>query len=105
MGDCVFGVFFHRGGGRKEGGRRGCDRTTGHPNNVNTTGFRVSFFFVLLFSLVVNFLHVGGRNMSVVAARNAWVSNFVCLCVMENRSSAERWMVEGATTLKKGLCN
>jgi hypothetical protein len=72
---------------------------------VNTIGFRVSFFFVLLFSLAVNFLHACGGNMSIVAARNAWVGNFVCLCVMENMSCAEQWMVEGVIASKKGLCN
>jgi hypothetical protein len=43
--------------------------------------------------------------MSIVAARNAWVGNFVYLCVMENMSYVERWMVEGETTLKKGVHN
>ncbi len=81
-----------------------CDWTAGHPNNVNTTSFRVSFF-VLLFSLAINFLHACDGNMSIDAARNAWVGNFVCLCVMENKSCAKRWMVEGATTFKKGLRN
>jgi hypothetical protein len=40
--------------------------------------------------------------MSIAAARNAWVGSF-CLCVMENKSCAERWMVEGTTALKKSL--
>ncbi len=71
---------------------------------MNTTGFKV-LFFVLLFSLAVNFLHARGGNMSIFVARNAWVGNFICLCVMENRNCAERWMVEGATALKKSLCN
>jgi hypothetical protein len=43
--------------------------------------------------------------MSIVVARNAWVGNFVCLCVMENMSCAEQWMVEGVIASKKGLCN
>jgi len=39
--------------------------------------------------------------MSITVARNAWVGNFVCLCVMENRSCTEQWMVEGVIALKK----
>jgi len=37
----------------------------------------------------------------ISAARNAWVGNLACLCVMEDRSCVEQWMVEGAITLKK----
>jgi hypothetical protein len=62
-------------------------------------------FFVSFFLIVVNFLHVCGENYSIVAARNAWGGNLVCLCVMEHRSCTERWMVEGEITLKKGLRN
>jgi hypothetical protein len=58
-----------------------------------------------LFSLAINFLHACGKNMSIVAARNTWACNFVYLCVMENKSCAEQWMVEGAIALKKGLRN
>jgi hypothetical protein len=43
--------------------------------------------------------------MSVAATRNALVGNFVCLFVMENKSYVGQWMVEGVTTLKKGLRN
>jgi hypothetical protein len=39
--------------------------------------------------------------MCIIAARNAWVGNFVCLCVMEDRSYAKQWMVEEAIALKK----
>jgi hypothetical protein len=39
--------------------------------------------------------------MSITTTRNAWVGNSVCLCVMENKSCAKQWMVEGATALKK----
>jgi hypothetical protein len=42
-------------------------------------------------------------NMSITATRNAWVGNFVCLCVMENKSYTKGWMVEGAIALKKGF--
>jgi len=77
------------------------DRTIGHPNSVNTTCFKVLF----LFYLAINFLHACGMNMSIAIARNAWIGNFVCLCVMENRSCVEQWMVEGMTALKKGLHN
>jgi hypothetical protein len=43
--------------------------------------------------------------MSIAIARNAWVNNFVCLCVMENMSYAESWMVEVVIALKEGLRN
>jgi hypothetical protein len=59
-----------------------CDGTASHPNSVNTTDFRVSFLKKLS-SLAVNFLHVCGGNISITAARNAWVGNFVCCCVKE----------------------
>ncbi len=71
---------------------------------MNTTRFKVSFF-VLLFSLAVNFLHACGGNMSIAGTRNAWVDNFVCLCVLKNKSCAKQWMVEETTTLIKGFCN
>jgi hypothetical protein len=38
---------------------------------------------------------------SISAARNAWVGDLVCLCVMEDRSCSEKWMVEGVIALKK----
>jgi hypothetical protein len=38
---------------------------------------------------------------SIFAAKNAWVGDLVCLCVMEDRSCAKKWLVEGAATLKK----
>ncbi len=38
---------------------------------------------------------------SIIVARSAWVGDLVCLCVMENMSCIERWMVEGMTALKK----
>ncbi len=41
------------------------------------------------------------RTYSIAVARNAWVGDFVCLCVMENMNYAEQWMVEGVTALKK----
>jgi hypothetical protein len=34
-----------------------------------------------------------------------WYKGQINLCVMENKSCAEQWMVEGAIALKKGLCN
>jgi hypothetical protein len=43
--------------------------------------------------------------MFIASARSVWVGNFVCSCVMENKNCAKRWMVEGATALKKGLRN
>jgi hypothetical protein len=39
--------------------------------------------------------------LSTIVARNAWINNYVCLCVMEAKSCVEQWMVEEATTLKK----
>jgi hypothetical protein len=50
--------------------------------------------------MVINFLRTCGGNYSIVV-KNAWVGNLVCLCVMENRSCIEQWMVEGTTALKK----
>jgi hypothetical protein len=67
---------------------------------VNTT-IVLRFRFVLLFSLVVTFLHSCDGNFSITIARNAWVGYFVCLCVMVDRSCVARKMVEGATALKK----
>ncbi len=40
----------------------------------------LGFRFVLLFSLVVTFLHSCSENFSITIARNAWVDYFVCLC-------------------------
>jgi hypothetical protein len=57
--------------------------------------------FVLLLLMVVNFCAFIADIHSISTARNAWVGDLVCLCVMEDRSYAEQWMVEGATTLMK----
>jgi hypothetical protein len=62
-------------------------------------------FFVWLLLIAINFLRACDKNYSIAATRNAWVANLACLCVIENRSYVKRWMVEGATTLKKGLRN
>jgi hypothetical protein len=43
--------------------------------------------------------------MSIATARNAWVGDFVCLCVMEKKSCTEGWMLEEAVALKKALRN
>jgi hypothetical protein len=51
--------------------------------------------------MVVNSLRAYNKNYSITAARNAWVGDFVYLCVMENKSCVEQWMVEGAIALKK----
>ncbi len=59
------------------------------------------FRFVLLFSLVVTFLHFCGGNFSITIARNAWVGYSVCSCVMVDKSCIARKMVEGTTALKK----
>jgi len=55
--------------------------------------------------MALNFLHVCDKNYFVVVAKNAWVGNLVCLCVMENRICIKPWMVEGAAALKRGLHN
>ncbi len=57
---------------------------------MNTTSFRVFFLFDCC-----------QWPSTIVVAMNAWVGDLVCLCVMENRSCVERWMVEGAIALKK----
>jgi hypothetical protein len=51
--------------------------------------------------MAVKFLRIYDGNYSIATTRNAWVGNLVCLCVMENKSYTEQWMVEGATALKK----
>jgi hypothetical protein len=51
--------------------------------------------------MAVNFCTFATDTHSIFAARNAWVGDLVRLCVMEDRSYAEKWMVEGAIALKK----
>ncbi len=51
--------------------------------------------------MAVNFCALAANTHSISAARNAWVGDLVCLCVMEDRSSTKQWMVKGATALKK----
>jgi len=41
------------------------------------------------------------KTHSISTARNAWVGDLVCLCVMEDRSCVKQWMVEGTIALKK----
>jgi Na+/proline symporter len=77
-----------------------CDQTIGHLTSVNTI-IVLGFRFVLLFSLVVTFMHSCSENFSIAATRNAWVGYFVCLCVMVDRSCVARWMVEKTIALKK----
>jgi hypothetical protein len=60
--------------------------------------FRVSFCFTVFISR--HLLHSCGGNFSITTARNAWVGYYVCLCVMEDRNCAARWMVEEGTALK-----
>jgi hypothetical protein len=55
--------------------------------------------------MAVNFLHANNGNYFIDAAKNAWVGNFVCLCVMEKMICIELWMVEGVIALKRGLRN
>jgi hypothetical protein len=56
--------------------------------------------FVLLFSLAITFLCSCSGNFSITAARNVWVGYYVCLCVMEYKNHAARWMVEEGAALK-----
>jgi hypothetical protein len=49
--------------------------------------------------MVVNFYVLVAEIHFIFATRNAWVGDLVCLCVMEDKSCVEQWMVEGATTL------
>jgi hypothetical protein len=51
--------------------------------------------------MVVNFCAFVADNHSIFYARNAWVGDLVYLCVMEDRSHAKQWMVEGDTALMK----
>jgi len=51
--------------------------------------------------MAVNFCVLGAKTHSISIGRNAWVGDLVCLCVMEDMSCIEQWMVEGATALKK----
>jgi hypothetical protein len=37
----------------------------------------------------------------IFGTRNAWVGDLICLCVMEDRKCAVKWMAEGATALKR----
>jgi len=39
--------------------------------------------------------------MSIINARNAWVGNYDCLCVMEDKNCTEQWMVEEVIAMKK----
>ncbi len=66
---------------------------------VNAIGFRLSFFCLI----IVNGHQLFARfwRKLIVVARNAWVCDFVRLCVMENRSCAKQWMVEGVIALKE----
>jgi hypothetical protein len=51
--------------------------------------------------MIVNFCAFAVDTYSISIVRNAWVGDVVCLCVMEDRSCVEQWMVEGATALIK----
>jgi hypothetical protein len=51
--------------------------------------------------MVVNFCAFGTDIHSIFVARNAWVGTLVGLCVMEDKSCAEQWMVGGASALMK----
>jgi hypothetical protein len=71
------------------------------PQQCEHNKFLRFCFFVLLFSLAITFLHSCNGNMSITAARNAWVGYSICLCVMEDKSCIVQWMVEEAIALKK----
>jgi hypothetical protein len=51
--------------------------------------------------MVVNFCVLVVETYSIYVIRNAWLGDLVCLCVMEDKSCAEQWLVEGVTALKK----
>jgi hypothetical protein len=51
--------------------------------------------------MVVNFCVLAADTHFISFARNTWVGDLVCLCVMEDRSCSKKWMVEGANALKK----
>jgi hypothetical protein len=51
--------------------------------------------------MAVNFCALTADTHFISATRNAWVGDLVYLCVMEERSYAEKWMVVGVTALKK----
>jgi len=51
--------------------------------------------------MAINFCALAAETHPIFATRNAWVGDFVRLCVMEDRSCAEQWMVEGPNALKK----
>jgi len=68
-----------------------------HKCEHNTS---LGFSFVFLFSLAVTFLHFCSGNFSITTARNARVGYSLCLCVMEYRNHAARWMVEEGAALK-----
>ncbi len=51
--------------------------------------------------MAVNFCTFVMDTHSISTASNAWAGNLVCLCVMEDRSCIEQWMVEGVIALIK----
>jgi hypothetical protein len=80
-----------------------CDRTKSHSNNVNTTGFRVSFLFDCC-QWPSTFWRACNGNYSIAAARNAWVGDLVCLCYGEQE--LRRAMDGGGSNcIEEGLRN
>jgi hypothetical protein len=69
-----------------------CDRTKSH-SGVNTTDFRILSFCLLIIN-GRQILRVCDGYRFISVARNAWAGDLVSLCVMEDRSYAEQWMVE-----------
>jgi hypothetical protein len=51
--------------------------------------------------MVVNFCAFAADIHSISIARNTWDGNLVSLCVMEDKSCAEQWMVGRAFALMK----
>jgi hypothetical protein len=51
--------------------------------------------------MVINFWALAAKTHYIFVARNAWVSDLVCLCVMEDMNCAKQWMVERTSALKK----
>jgi hypothetical protein len=68
--------------------------------DVNAIDFRVSSFCLI----IVNghqLLRTCDRYSFYFYYKDSWVGDLVCLCVIEDRNCAKKWMVEGAIALKK----
>ncbi len=50
-------------------------------------------------------MHSCGRNISIIATRNAWVGYSVCLCVMGDKELCRAMEGGGIDWIEKGLRN